>query len=170
VASIKIKHSLKKKVKSVTRRNAHTNKHVSQKKRILHISKSKLSKKTKSVKKNKIIAKKGNDIAKVLRWANKKNKPGKKELFFTNVKRNVGQDFCFVLSNGNNLYSLKELALELDNMADDVFYFHVNESKNDFQNWIRDVIKDEELCVKIGKAKDAKEMQIFILKHIVKEL
>jgi hypothetical protein len=145
VTSIKIKDSLKKEVKTITKKKAHLNNYISHNKKRSHTSKN-----------NKISP--------------KNNKPSKKELFFFNVRRNVGSKLCFILSNGNNLYSLKELSLELDNMSDEVFNFHVNDSKNDFHNWVRDVIKDEELSIIIEKVKNAKDMQIRILKHIVKEL
>ena len=90
--------------------------------------------------------------------------------FLTNIKKNVNQNHIFVLSDGSRIHNLKELANGLDSMPDEVFYHHVNDSKNDFYNWIKEVIKDEELANLISKIKNKKDMQICILKYIVSRI
>lgn len=64
--------------------------------------------------------------------------------------------------------NLRELADALENMPDDIFRFHVNEMKNDFAAWIRDVIKEDKLALEIAHAYDQKSIQVIILKYIVK--
>ncbi|MFH1849927.1 MAG: DUF5752 family protein, partial [archaeon] len=49
--------------------------------------------------------------------------------------------------------SLHELIDMLETMDEDTFHFHVNESKNDFANWIRGVLGDEDLAQRISDAR-----------------
>ena len=58
----------------------------------------------------------------------------------------VPEEYIFLCSDGNTFRDIKELADSLMVMSDDVFARHVNSEKNDFYNWVRDVIRDEELA------------------------
>ena len=53
---------------------------------------------------------------------------------------------CFWVNNGPVIKNLSEMADSLACMNDDIFKHHVNKEKNDFGNWVRDVLKDEELA------------------------
>lgn len=97
-------------------------------------------------------------------------KATKKTSGLTKVKRRIPEDKRFVLSNGQVIGSLKELALELDNLGDDVFYYHVNEERNDFSNWLKDVLKEMELAEHLMDAKEKHDFQMKLLKHIVKQV
>jgi len=55
----------------------------------------------------------------------------------------------------------------MDQISDEDFNFHVNEEKNDFANWIRDVFGNEKLASKMDTSKCRKENQIALLKHAV---
>ena len=55
----------------------------------------------------------------------------------------------FYLSNGTALKNIDELLDALKAMDDAAFSNHVNEHKNDFANWVRDVFKNEKLANKI---------------------
>jgi hypothetical protein len=61
----------------------------------------------------------------------------------------VTPDQYFFLRNGQPIKSLSELADALEFIDDITFEHHVNEYRNDFANWIRDVIKDEKLAARI---------------------
>ena len=78
-------------------------------------------------------------------------------------------DKRFVLKDGRVLKDLVELAHALEHMSDDVFNQHVNASKNDFRNWVSDVFSQKELAAELEKAKTRSELQLAVLKHIVKE-
>ena len=78
-------------------------------------------------------------------------------------------DKRFVLKDGRVLKDLVELSHALEHMSDDVFNHHVNNSKNDFRNWVRDVFSQKELAAELEKAKTRSELQLAVLKHIVKE-
>ena len=53
---------------------------------------------------------------------------------------------CFWVNNGPIIKNLSEMADVLAGMKDEIFSYHVNKEKNDFGNWVRDVLKDEELA------------------------
>lgn len=73
----------------------------------------------------------------------------------------------FLLCNGTRLKNINELALTLDSISEEDFSAHVNEEKNDFGNWVRDVFKEETLANELQQASDRKEFQIALLKHVV---
>jgi hypothetical protein len=56
--------------------------------------------------------------------------------------------------NGNGaLRNLKELADSLSGMSDETFVYHVNAEKNDFANWIKEVLLDSKLAADLKKTK-----------------
>ncbi|MDD4859705.1 MAG: hypothetical protein PHR56_05820 [Dehalococcoidales bacterium] len=63
----------------------------------------------------------------------------------------VPAEFVFRAQDGCIMKNMKELADELDAMTEVTYAFHVNHEKNDFYNWVKDIIKDDRL------AKDLKE-------------
>jgi len=76
----------------------------------------------------------------------------------------------FHLADGRKLKSLKDLAFAFGDMADDVFWHHVNHARNDFAHWVKTVFKDDELSDALRLGKDRLHAQLRILKHIVKKL
>jgi len=60
---------------------------------------------------------------------------------------------CFWVNNGPIIRNLSEMADALGPMKDEIFSHHVNKEKNDFGNWVRDVLKDEELANDIARIK-----------------
>ena len=83
---------------------------------------------------------------------------------------NTKPEFYFVLNNGQKMKNLFDLVNALDKMPDDAFYHHVNEQRNDFSNWIRDIFKQKTLVNEISKTKNRLETQVVLLKFIVKKL
>ena len=79
---------------------------------------------------------------------NKKNKHDKKDFF-----EDVPEDKLFWLSDGRALRNLEELSLALKDMNEEVFRHHVNKDKNDFRNWIKFVIGDDNLANDINRCK-----------------
>lgn len=78
---------------------------------------------------------------------------------------NVPNENFFYCCNGFVLKNLEELQLELRIMSDEVFFHHVNNEKNDFSNWIKDIIDDEKLADNI-KNIDKKNMASKIKRRI----
>jgi|SRR3989344_3252697 len=58
---------------------------------------------------------------------------------------NVKEEYKFLLNNGKDINNLKELYKELRRMDNKTFKHHVNEAKNDFYNWVRDIYKNKTL-------------------------
>jgi hypothetical protein len=63
----------------------------------------------------------------------------------------VPVEFVFYCNNGNILHNMNELASELRSMSDETYSYHANMEKNDFVNWVRDIIKDETLAINLQK-------------------
>lgn len=76
----------------------------------------------------------------------------------------------FVLCSGKEIKNLKELAQDIGEMEDYVFGHHVNDHRNDFVNWIKDVFKDLELAEKVSNHKDKKKIQLVLYEHLVDRL
>ena len=66
--------------------------------------------------------------------------------YATNYLRDVAPEQCFWVNNGPILKNLGELANALPEMNDETFHHHVNAEKNDFSNWVKNVIGDEKLA------------------------
>ncbi len=52
---------------------------------------------------------------------------------------------------GRTLKNLEELAIALAEMSEETFGHHVTKDKNDFSNWLRDVIGDVTLADQLQK-------------------
>ncbi len=74
----------------------------------------------------------------------------------------------FYLKNGKELDGLRALAMELSEMADDIFSHHVNEERNDFANWIKYSLKEEKLAERMDKVITRVELELEILRHLIK--
>ncbi len=62
---------------------------------------------------------------------------------------------CFWMSDGKILADLVELRDALASMSDDVFAYHVSKNRNDFADWIENVLQDMELATALRKTKKA---------------
>ena len=56
---------------------------------------------------------------------------------------------AFVFSDGTKIHSLNELYGYLESVGEDVFRQHVNEERNDFYGWIKEVIGDVSFAERI---------------------
>lgn len=59
----------------------------------------------------------------------------------------------FWLCTNENLRSLSHIAAALEKVDDDVFRYHVTREKNDFEVWIREIVRDKELAREISRVK-----------------
>jgi len=69
----------------------------------------------------------------------------------------VPEEYVFWCCDGSIFRDMKELAEGLAAMSDDIFAHHANSEKNDFSNWLRDVIKDEKLAKDLQNVLDRNE-------------
>jgi len=63
----------------------------------------------------------------------------------------VPQEKQFWCHDGRYLKNLQELETALEQMDEDTFRYHVNETRSDFSNWVRDVIGDDKLSRDLKK-------------------
>ncbi len=73
----------------------------------------------------------------------------------------------FVLKDGNKVTNLFDLAAKMEQMNQEVYGHHVNEEKNDFSNWIKDVYEEPEIAQKVSKAQNRSQAQLEILKALM---
>ena len=79
---------------------------------------------------------------------------------------NVPEEYVFYVADGSILRNLSDLEKCLATMEDTVFHNHVNTRKNDFHNWLRDIVLDLELAHKILKVKNQKEASTLVKKRM----
>lgn len=83
-----------------------------------------------------------------------------------NILADVKPEHYFWLMDGTIIKNLNELYETMQRISDDVFRYHVNEQKNDFYNWVKDVHQDKKLAESLLKAKTREEMANCILSRI----
>ncbi|MEE9525181.1 MAG: hypothetical protein V3V78_01070 [Candidatus Woesearchaeota archaeon] len=81
----------------------------------------------------------------------------------------IKEENYFLLKDGTIVKNLFELSKALDKMPEDTFEHHVNESRNDFYSWIKEVVKDQDLATKVLSANSRKQIQKEIAKKIEKD-
>lgn len=74
----------------------------------------------------------------------------------------VPGDKVFYCVNGEVYNNLRDLKSALERMQDGHFVYHVNPEKNDFGNWIRDVIGDQKLAQDIRGCKTRIEALVVV--------
>jgi len=65
---------------------------------------------------------------------------------------NVPDEYIFWSHTGHILHNMRELKEELETMSDEGYAYHANMEKNDFFNWVRDIIKDNKLASDLLRA------------------
>jgi hypothetical protein len=66
---------------------------------------------------------------------------------------NVPDEKRFWCHDGKLIKNLGELEKALNDMSDEIFHYHSGEGRNDFSNWVRDVVGDDKLAKDLSKAK-----------------
>ena len=65
----------------------------------------------------------------------------------------VADEKRFWCQDGKVVKNIKELGKTLNDTSDDIFHYHAGEGRNDFSNWVRDVVGDNKLANDLSKAK-----------------
>lgn len=93
--------------------------------------------------------------------SNEKKAKGAKKLRYW--EGNVPDQFAFFVSDGKVVKNLKELVKALGEISEDAFRHHANKEKNDFSNWIKDVMSYNDLAGNIlGKNRQATKETILL--------
>lgn len=80
------------------------------------------------------------------------------------LEKEAPKEYYFNLVNGQKIKNLNDLRKALSYMTEDEFTHHVNQEKNDFAKWIRDVLQNQDIYERI-KDKKTKEGIQEILKN-----
>ncbi|TAL57528.1 MAG: hypothetical protein EPN86_01885 [Nanoarchaeota archaeon] len=70
------------------------------------------------------------------------------------------------LSNGMVVKSLDDLSEAVSAMSEATFHYHVNVERNDFANWIQDVIGDKDLAMKLSKVHKRTDFYSLLKSHL----
>ena len=73
-------------------------------------------------------------------------------------------DKCFWTTDGQVLQNLEELKLAFGSMDDEVFLHHVNKEKNDFADWVEQVLGDPECAAALRKSKKPVTAQSVVIR------
>ncbi|MDD5083274.1 MAG: hypothetical protein PHU08_07885 [Dehalococcoidales bacterium] len=71
------------------------------------------------------------------------------------ILSDVPEEKQFWCSNGQVFRNLSDLGVALGRMSEETFYYHANETKNDFGKWVREVVGDEKLARDLDKNRNA---------------
>ena len=83
---------------------------------------------------------------------------------------NVSADKVFYLCDGQVVRNLLELADMLELMDESVFSYHVTDYKNDFANWINDVVGDAELADELRMITEKDKAHVAVLRHVLRKV
>jgi hypothetical protein len=61
----------------------------------------------------------------------------------------VPHEYAFWCCDGRILKNLRELRDAFAVMNDGTFTYHVNDAKNDFHSWVKDIVKDDTLAAEL---------------------
>jgi hypothetical protein len=81
--------------------------------------------------------------------------------------RHADGEKAFWCNDGHIFSDLRELVQGLSEISDATFFYHANNEKNDFSNWIRDVIEDIELAGAISQAANRDEAISYVTARLV---
>jgi len=85
------------------------------------------------------------------------------------ILKDANSDHYFFVNDGTVLKNVLDLSKQLDKMSEEVFRYHVNDMKNDFASWIKEIFKEEKLAEELLKTTEKDKTQIVLLKHIIKK-
>jgi hypothetical protein len=75
-------------------------------------------------------------------------------------------DKMFWLSNGDILDSLESLAESFALMDKLIYQHHVTKEKNDFANWVEEVLEDTACAMDLRRAKTPSSAKIIVVRHL----
>jgi hypothetical protein len=70
---------------------------------------------------------------------------------------NVPESQAFKCCDGRIIRNVRELGKTLAHMSEGTFKYHVNQCKNDFSTWVREVIGDEKLARHLNRTSNKNE-------------
>lgn len=83
--------------------------------------------------------------------------------------KRIPKDQYFVLADGTAVGHYLSLADVLEKVEETVLSHHVNEIKNDFAVWIKEVFDEKQLSKLVNNSKSLEEIRLHIYKHVIKQ-
>lgn len=83
--------------------------------------------------------------------------------------KRIPKEQYFVLADGTAVGHYLSLADVLEKVEETVLAHHVNDIKNDFAIWIRDVFEEKDLAKLVKSSKTPEEIRLHIYKHVIKQ-
>jgi hypothetical protein len=79
----------------------------------------------------------------------------------------VPPEFVFWSHDGRVFKNVRELSDGLMTMSEDIYAFHANKERNDFKNWVKDVIGDTRLANDLQKASSRNHAAMSVKARII---
>ena len=95
------------------------------------------------------------------------HKKAKKTSEKKNIKRIAAEDHAFLLCTGVAIKSVKQLADELENVDDAVYWYHTQNGRNDFAQWTQDVFEAQELADKLRSSHSKDHIRATIYQYLL---
>lgn len=73
---------------------------------------------------------------------------------------------CFWTTDGQVLKNLDELQLAFGTMDDEVFMHHVTKEKNDFADWVEQVLGDSDCAAALRRSRKPSSARTVVVKHL----
>jgi hypothetical protein len=86
---------------------------------------------------------------------------------FEQFLADVPHEVSFWCNNGQNLKNLAELSTALQAMNSETFAHHVNKERNDFHNWVKEVIGDTKLANDLKRACTQEQATKVVLQRLI---
>ena len=93
-------------------------------------------------------------------------KAGKKSAQGPKVLICAGNDECFWTTDGRILADLRELEAALNVMAEEVFSYHVSKEKNDFADWVENVLSDPACATDLRRSRKPNTAHRVVTRHL----
>jgi hypothetical protein len=90
----------------------------------------------------------------------------REDLKIKSMLADVPESKSFMLNDGQAIKNLSELKEAIEQMSEETFRYYVSKGKNDFANWVRDVVRDEQLAAALPRTTSKAESVIEIAKEI----
>lgn len=75
-------------------------------------------------------------------------------------------EHCFWTNDGRILQDLAQLRDVLADMDLDIYGHHVNKEKNDFADWVEDILQDRDCALELRKARKPKTARGVVVRYI----
>jgi len=86
------------------------------------------------------------------------------------IFQNAPADRTFWVCDGRVLHNLFDLANAFKDMKDSTFKYHANKQKNDFSEWVKNILNNLELANELARTITKDKAELIVLRYIIKKL